>query len=281
MIFYDMPYSAYEEMDGMRPSMLKYGLRSRLHLKRGLNGELKPDPATVGVGNAVHSILARELEDRYRTMPAFEKWEENCTTLGRKSTAKGTIWYDEKVEEWLAENPDVEVLNEIQVATGAKVANKITQHCGDLIKKSQQEVVCTGTIAGLPMKTRLDGLYGRLVWDVKTTTDIADGPFFRQFDKLGYGFSACVHVELLKQNEIYVNEYQIIAAEHGGKSSDYDVRLIEVPFQVWENGLRQVEKVAAQYLESVKTNQWPGLGDGTLKISNWAMTHHDDEEETQ
>lgn len=285
-IIYDMTYAEYEALPQMRPSTLKHGRRSMKRLKRALDGECQPNKDTVAVGNATHCLLAGELEDRYAVMPAFEKDEGNVTKTGkpgplgkpgrpgRPSTSKGTNYYKSCVEEWEIGNTK-EVLNEAQVATASKIANLVRKKFGSLIDSSRQEVVLTGVIQGVPVKTRLDGLVieDGLIWDLKTTGDIADAPFYRTVKKLDYLFSACIHWMLLLQNGIVLKRYSYLAAEVGG---DYDVREIDVPLLAIECKDQSVLRVISDYKHAMKTNVWPGIPDGPLMIPNWDMEEEEE-----
>lgn len=282
-IFYDVSWADYLSMPEMNPSTLKHGMKSMLRLKRAIDGEVNPDPKTVAVGNAVHCLLSGEFEERYAVMPAFENHTANCTATGKPSNSKATSYYKEQAEVWRLENRGKEELTEVQVHTAAKIANIVRRRAGSLIDKSRQEVVVTGEIMAVPMKTRLDGLAiiegvvpENIVWDLKTTTDISNAAFFRIFDRMAYGFSTAVHVELLRQNGIDVTDYIVIAAE---VQDDYDCRLITVPAQLWENALTKVEEVLKYYQYSLQHDSWPGLPDAPLDVSNWAMNQWQTEEE--
>ncbi len=278
-IIYDLPSGDYFGLDAMNPSTLKHGLRSRKRLKRAIDGECQPDPKTVIVGNAAHCILAGEFESRYAVMPAYEKDDKNCTTKGKPSGSKNTKYYREKSEAWQVENESKEEITEVQLATAAKVARNVQMHAGLLIRESKQEVAVLGEIAGVLMKTRLDGLRlvqtpqntfepSAIVWDLKTTSDVSDEAFYRVFKRLNYGFSAAVHCELLRQNGITVDSYLIIAAE---VQDDYDVRVLDVPLQMIDAKLPTVERVAAEYRQALEEDVWPGLGDDDLFVPNWDM----------
>lgn len=280
-ILYDVSWADYLAMPQMNPSTLKHGLKSMKRLQRAIDGECQPDRKTVAVGNATHAILAGELEDRFAVMPAYELHTDNCTAAGKPSTSKSTSYYKDMSALWREENAELEELTEVQLHTAAKVANLIRKRAGDIIDRSKQEVVITGQIGDLEMKTRLDGLMlldaqTAMVWDVKTTSDVSTDAFARIFLRLGYGFSASVHVELLRQNGFEVNDYRIIAAEVDG---DYDVRVLHVPYSVWENGLTRVEKVVDQYVTALVNDDWPGLPDGPLVLPNWSMEQDEEEED--
>ena len=281
-LLYDVSWADYLQMPEMNPSTLKHGAKSMLRLKRAIDGECKPDPRNVAVGNATHCILAGELEERYAVMPAFENHTDNCTATGKPSTSKATSYYKESAELWHLEHEGKEILTEVQLHTASKVANLIIQRAGELITPSKKEVVVTGSISGVEMKTRLDCLllFGNnaTVLDVKTTNDVSDALFFRTFDRLGYGFSAAVHVELLRQNDIEVTEYLIVAAE---AQDDYDVRIIDVPLQLMENVITKVKEIAAQYKVASESDFWPGLPDAPLSVSNWAMDQWESNDELQ
>jgi len=281
-LLYDVSWEDYLMMPEMNPSTLKHGAKSMLRLRRAIEGECRPAASAVAVGNATHCIIAGELDERYAVMPAFENHTANCTATGAPSTSKATKFYKEESALWRLENEGREELNEAQMMTAVKVANRIRKRAGDLIDQSHQEVVLTGEVCGVAMKTRLDGLCiddpNALIWDIKTTSDISDAAFFRIFDRLGYGFSAAVHVELLNQNGLATTEYKIIAAE---VQDDYDCRIIDVPLQLMDNVISKVKEIAKEYKIARESNRWPGLPDAPLSVSNWAMDQWETENELQ
>lgn len=268
-------WAEYCAIKRMNPSTLKHGRRSMLRLKRAIDGECQPKPENVIVGNAAHCMIAGEYEDRYQVMPPFEFDQENVTTTGKPSNAKTTNYYKEAAEQWRAEmlKAGREEITEVQAATAAKIANQVRRHCGSMIDSSEQEVTVFGEIECVPMKTRLDGLWNNLVWDLKTTNNADDYLFYRNFKAMGYGFSAAVHVELLRQNGINVEQYLIIAAE---SQDDYDVRVLTVPMELLDVELSRVRNVATQYRIALETDYWPGLGDGPLVVPNWDMASDDE-----
>jgi hypothetical protein len=268
-IYHGVSWADYQAIDAMNPSALKHGCRSMLRLWRALKGECEPESPNVAVGNAVHCLIAGELEDRYAVMPAFEKDEANVTANGKASTSKATTYFKESASAWRETN-DKEELNEVQVATASKIATRIRQRCGQVIDGSSQEVVVTGTIGGVAMKTRLDGLKESegLVWDIKTTPDISDTAFYRVYKKMNYAFAGAVHLELLRQNGILVREYLLLAAENTG---DYDCRIIHVQLMAMESKFDLVDRVIADYRKALDSGEWPGLPDAPLLIPAWDM----------
>ena len=276
-IIKDIPYEKYEAMPELRPSMLKHMLRSAKRMKRALNGECQPNPRTVAVGNATHCLLAGELENRFVIMPPFHEDADNLTANGKQSTSKATKYYKEKVEIWEAENAGKEHLLQVEVTIAAKVATLVRKHAGQIIDHSDQEVVVTGAIDGLPMKTRIDGLLddgeGISCWDLKITKDAADSAFYRICKNLNYLFSAAVHIELLRQNDIEVEEYRFLVAENEG---DFSVRWLRVPMIVFGDHLNRVKSAVKNYKEAVETDDWPGLSDSELYIPNWDLVSEDE-----
>lgn len=271
-IYYDMSWDEYRGRSEMNPSTLKHGTRSMKRLWRAISGECQPNPQTVAVGNAVHCMIAGELEERFAIMPAFEDDDGNRTAKGDlPKNPKATAYYKAKKAEWESGNTK-DTLTAVQVATAAKIANEIRNNneARKLLESSSHEVVVTGVIAGVPMKTRLDGLTrdNACVWDIKTTQDASDEAFYRVYKRLKYGFSAAVHLILLKQNGIELPDYKFVVAETG---DDYDVRVITVPLIAITNQTDAVEGAAKAYRQAAERGEWPGLGNGEMYIPNWDM----------
>ena len=282
-IYYGTSYEDYDAISHIRPSTMKHD-KSMKRMKRAIDGEITFASSAITIGLATHAIVegGDSFSSRFATMPAFEKSEGNVTVTDKPTTSKNTIFYKEAVEDWKLQNEGREELTEVQYNIANKVARNIRERSRELIDASDQEVVVIGEIAhGVTMKTRLDGLCRAnrtTVWDIKTTVDISDQTFFRQFDRLGYGFSAACHIHLLKQHNITVDRYLILAAETEG---DFDCREIEVPLQLMENAITKVQLVAERYRMAKVNNYWPGLDDAPLAVSDWALAQWDQQEELE
>jgi hypothetical protein len=282
-IYKEVSWEDYLEIPRMSPSTAKTGLKSMLHLKRTIDGKCQPESKAIDIGNACHALVSNEYTERFCTCPAFHLDEANVTSakIPKHTTSKNTNYVKERMSFWLLDNQDLEQIDEVEANIARKLYKQIRDRWGELIDKSDQEVVVLGDIGlnkTVPWKTRLDGLCIEelTVWDIKTTLDISDSAFYRVFERLGYGFSAAVHVHLLEKLHIPIEHYKILACE---SSNDYDVREITVPMQLIENYLPKVEEISEKYRIAVIDDHWPGLPDAPLFVPDWQMAQWDREEE--
>ncbi len=271
-IYKDVSWQDYIAIDAMNPSKLKHGRRSMRRLKRAIDGECEPKKETTAIGNAVHCMLAGEVDDRYAIVPDFENDAENILKNGdRPKSPKATKYYKDKLAAWESDNTK-EVLTEVQYATAKKVLRNVIDSFGRHLNETNHEVVVVGEINGVLCKTRLDGLHGNLVWDLKVARDASDHAFYRTYKQLGYGLAAAMHLELLRQNGVRVQEYRYLLAE---PCDDYDTRDIDVPIIAIENQLDQLHNLITDYDNSRKQGIWPGMGPGVLAIPDWDMAEPD------
>ena len=84
-VYEGISWSDYLRIPYMSPSTLKHGTRSMKRLKRAIDGEIKYGSKAIGIGNAVHTEIAGEFDERVAVLPQFELSPENLTA-GTKST---------------------------------------------------------------------------------------------------------------------------------------------------------------------------------------------------
>lgn len=326
-IYVGMPWEEYKAIDLPNQSMLKHGVRSMKHLKRYIDGEITFNPDVFRVGNAVHCMVAGELDDRYAVMPDFElmpgnmtngkpelkqrpkklkkvngelsklgkEWEELCEQNNiidfevwdgfletgrivgkRPSDSKRTNWYAEKVEQWKKENPGLEPISQDELEQARKCYRELwcNDDCRNEIDKADLEAVVIGDIEGVRCKARLDFLDRDLRrWgDLKTTRDIEEDAFYRQFKRLNYGFQLAFHDLLLASVNYQMQSCFMIAAEVSG---DFDTGLIEIPCAVYESKHELVRNTVSHYQQCKNDERWPGLypNGGFLKVPNWDMSN--------
>lgn len=280
-IYLDIDWETYKKVEGINPSTLKKSMRSMKHLKRAIDGEIPPPkPETVAVGQAVHCMIAGE-ENRLAVMPQFELDAENVTATGKPSKTKTTSYYKSKKEAWEAENADVQVLSDVQMNTARKIVREIENNVAarQLIGESKHEITAVAEIEGVLCKTRLDGAVAasKRVWDLKVTSDIEPRTLYHQSKRMGYYFQFAFHCLVCMnagKNRFAVDRYDMIAAENGG---DYDVAVVEVPFQLLDDWMVRVKSKIRQYRESKESNFWPGLyesGQGMLDVPDYDMAEN-------
>lgn len=281
-IYFDMPWDEYRAIDLPSPSMQKHGLRSMRHLKRGIDGELKPNEKTVAIGQCVHCMVANEM-DRIAVMPQFELDEANVTATGKRSKSKATSYYKDESEKWRSENQHKQVLTDKQFADAkhALAQLRANQHAARLLDRSALEVSVIGEIEGVLCKTRMDGLWlkERRGWDLKTCPDVSPVQLYRHAKKMGYFFQFEFQRLCLQSLGHELERYDILALEVAG---DFDCGVIEVPLALLDVWADKVRSVMIDYREAKRTNKWTGIyptGCGELQVPNWDMGDDDQVEE--
>jgi hypothetical protein len=223
---------------------------------------------------------------------AGKKWEELCVEHGVdpgkvdsifvdrvQTDSKATAYYKASVASFNALNEDKDVVTSFDYRKAQGIVERLQghRHCAELVDKSRQEMTIIGTIEGMKVKTRIDGLWNDGpewgAWDLKTTSDIAPDAFYRICRKFGYLFQFAFHVLALQSCGIQLQSYDIIAAEI---QDDFDVGVIGVPFNVLDDWGDIVCDVMKAFKLALASDRWPGLYDdtgaqGLLEIPNWDM----------
>lgn len=277
----------YNDINAMNSSTLKHALRSMLRIKRALDGDYKLESDAAKIGTAVHTLVLepQDFDQRYVSMPAFEKMPENVTAKGEPTQSKNSKFYRSKVAEWRDANADKIELNEGELGVVRKCAGRIKSHprISKLLANNdvQREVTLRGEIQGVPCKSRLDmvRVKGRpLVVDLKTCIDCAPHRFGSQFANLHYDFQLAFYAEMFKQNYSKQPDVAVLAAETSG---DYDRAYYRVPEPVLDMGMCKVQKAMSDYKQALQTGVWPGVDRGKdrceLVVPNWAMEDAGDE----
>ena len=276
-IYPNVTWEKYKSIPYPSQSMLKHGLRSMKRMKRAMNGELGLSRETVAIGQAVHCMVAGEV-DRLAVMPKFELMPENVTATGKPSKQKTTTFYKESKAVWEKENQDKDIIKDREMETARHVVHLLTKNRSavKLIDSSQLEVTVIGTIEGVLCKTRMDGLNieEKSGWDLKTTDNIEPQVFYRMAKRLGYFFQFGMQKLLLESVGMSLQKYEIIAAEVDG---DFDNGVLLVPFQLIDDWSEKVVSVVQQYRVAQADDQWPGLYPaeiGVVDVPEYDMTEN-------
>ncbi len=264
----------HQQYSGASSSGLKQLLRSPAHYQAYLKAPDKDSEAR-RFGRAVHALLleAQVFNDKF------------------------TVWTDgarrgKKYDEFAAQHAGKTILNESE-HTRALEAALALRNCpdmpilGDWLDEAAasasaptptvltefsifwDEAVGEGDNAGIVnCKARVD-LHGplpcHLALDVKTTDDVRDEPFMRQFMSNAYDLQAAHYCAGLKA--FYGEEYQFLfaAVEH---QEPFASRFFEIERDVFMSGVKKREKALGRLLECQRTNVWPSYSAGirTLRL---------------
>lgn len=254
--------------------------------------EFELDDANKTAGREIKRPAKMEKADGTPSAAAA-KWVAKCKevnanpssasiTVGQEKTnSKTTKFYQESVKRFAEQHPGKETITKAAYRVACKCHDSIrgNKKAKTLIDSSHHEVVAIGEIEGVMCKTRIDGVgidsnFG-ILWDLKTTGDIAPSAFWRVFNRLHYGFQFEFHRQLVRaagENGFEVQQYKTIAAE---TQDDYDVGVLDVPLANLEQWTSRVEKTCERYRLAKSYGDWPGLYpddvDHTLWMPNWAM----------
>lgn len=218
-------------------------------------------------GSAVHSMVlggpevVRVDADSWRTKAAQE--------AGKEARANGAIPL---------------LVEAYQRAEACRDAIANHSIAGKLLASADHlEVVVKWTDAatGVELKAKLDGISGRIVWDVKTTYNADAEAFGRSAAKYGYHSQAAHYEDAARAIGIADPKFLFVVVE---KEPPHLVSVIELdPYDV-ELGHKRNRRALDLYTECVKSGEWPGYGDEVVlcELPRWARISeeaNDNEEE--
>ena len=256
-----MPWPEYLDYPALNGSTLTAGRKSLLHLRDAWDHD-HPDTEAMQFGRLVHCLLfePREVGARYRT------WE------GRRAGN------DYQLFRALAEADGAEVVRadgqySLEAALEAAQGFLRSARVKELIAAGQAEQTVLAVECGLQCKGRLDWVSTaeHVLTDLKTTRDIEDEAFGRQFFRLGYDLKLGLYQRWL--NAVTGDQWpvEVIVLEN---QRPYDVAVIPVPQAVLDAGVDKAMKIIEQVQGAIVADQWPGVSDGglvPLAVPYWAM----------
>ena len=199
----------------------------------------------------------------------------------KKTTSKGTDYYQKKKEEFEKANADKEIATKDELSTAQKTVKAIRYNleATEFIKSAAREVSVIGEIEGVVCKTRIDLLDFRVgeglrAGDIKTTNDIEPDAFYRTCKRLKYFFQFAMHELLLAncgEDSVQIQDYDVIAAE---TQDDFDVGVINIlPLHILDSWEDKVRSVVESYRLANVSGNWPGLypTSSPIRVPNWDM----------
>lgn len=276
-----MTESEYRALPEMNASTLVCGLKSMLHLRRAIDGEIIYDSPDITLGIAAHVLLLEpeQFNDRYCTAPDFHLDDANCTDKGIQSESKATKYVKRKLTEFRHNNAEKTILTQDEMlrCQNCIAAIRNREKLCESLSECQKEVVLFGNIFGVECKGRVDAHNRDILYDLKTTRDASPVQFGRRFASLHYAFKLAFYRELLRQNGCDC-EVKVIAQETSG---DFDNVLYHVPNIVLENEMQRIERVMTSYRQCLATGEWHGVDGGAeqmdIYIPQWALEDAGDE----
>lgn len=280
-----MDFAEYKQIDRMNASTLVHGLHSMRRLKRYMDkGVEDEDTLCKALGVATHALLLEpeEFERLYVVMPDYHLMPENLrkakskkeTDEERRSTSKGTEFYEARVKEFMAENQGKRVIAREAYDKCLYAIEQIRSHheAPNLLEDARFEQTLFGEIAGIPFKCRVDILKRRLVADLKTTFNAEQRAFGRVAADKNYAFRLSIYRDIARQNFSGQHEVKILVQEIG---NDSDTCVVNVPEIVLDNAFDDVHRVIDGMKASARIGKWFGVDKGMkqveLYVPNWAM----------
>jgi exodeoxyribonuclease VIII len=256
MIRYNLPYSAYAALPGLRSSDLKLLLRSPAHFAApAVPRETTPAQA---LGIATHTAILEP-----------GKWEHEVAvspSLDRRTKAGKEAWaaFNEV-------NGDRLLISKEQQETvnGLAASVHFCEWAQALLEGTHREASITETLDGLDVKVRPDAYAATHIIDLKTTSDASPAGFARQAAQLGYHVQAAFYLDVLDCAAPSARDWYWIAVE---SSPPYVVQVYAADCAMIERGRELDRRALDRYREATASGIWGGYARGieTLRLPAWA-----------
>jgi len=254
-----MSWEDYKRAPGINPSRIVKGIKSMKSFKN-YGGDDKPDRGLL-VGSITH-LLIFEPDTFYGRYAIFNGQR-------REDSKKYQLW------KWKNEGKEAVSPDAYDQARRTADAVRNSPEAMELIEATQHEVSLFLEDFGMQCRGRVDGLQvGKLLLDLKTTTNVEPHAFGRIFARLHYAEKmSCYKRWVEKLTGADIPEVKVIAVE---TKDDYDVTVFPIREPVLENAWPRAEKILQCVRECIEEDSWPGVGaECELVIPNYAMDDED------
>lgn len=255
-IHYGVPMSEYLGWDAVNQSSLKTILDSPAHCYHAMTEDKEPTEALLS-GSALH-VAALE-PDRFAS--DYIEWKKE-KGKGEAAFAKAqreaflslysSEWCIPQMVKALRDDPHASAL----------LAN--------LHGRAEVSIIWTDE-TGVRCKARLDGLFPRLTWDLKS---IAGAPTARNCQRAAMNYRYPFQFAFQRRGLLALGEPERDAAiAFIEKSAPHTVNTFWMTGDILKYGEAQVNKALARYRHCTATGVWPGPGvDGTkeMELPTWA-----------
>jgi len=242
-LHFDISFEDYVEIPAINNSTLKILTdQSPAHALHYINHG-RPETKALAFGS---------LADMYILEPLlfFKNY-----VVGPDARRNSNIW-----KQFVAENPDKEVIKPDDMAAAIAIYNKISQsHAMRLLSGGVSQVVAIweDEETGLLCKSRMDYLNTdiNLITDLKTTQSSKPESFSRDIDKYKYHMQSAFYTDgMIKATGETDWAFAFFAVE---KVEPYVASAFQLGDLSIEIGREMYRKAITKYAECLKTNEWP------------------------
>lgn len=262
MIHTDMTDRQYAELDGLRASWLKtlHGATPAHLLHKMHHGD--EDSDALRLGRALHTRVLQP--NRYDTDWAVAPECDRRTTAGKQTWA--TFESDCRAQgKGVLSAGEAAAIDGIVNGIATTTASTVLEMC------EHREIVCTGSICGVPCKARIDACStsGMLV-DVKTCQSASERAFTRSIVDYGYLLQLAFYRRLMEQNGMLRGPTVLIACE---KARPHAVALYALRDEDIERMDGLIDALVQLYAECTESNRWPSYPRTVreLAMPEWAF----------
>jgi hypothetical protein len=128
-----------------------------------------------------------------------------------------------------------------------------------LATTQHREVVIKWDDDGITLKAKVDGISGRVVWDLKTTYNADTGSFGRSAAKFGYATQQAWYEDAARSIGITEPKFLFVVVE---KEPPHLVNVIALDQYDVELGRQMNRRALDTYRRCVEADDWPGYPDG-------------------
>ena len=265
----NMTEEQYRQYPAVNKSTLWEMRRSPAHYKWALEHPTEDTPA-LAFGRACHMALLQPtlFLDHYRLAP-------NCDrrTKAGKDEYNGFIQGLRADQEPISAEDYATVMGMMESISKSRRANELLRNA-----TTELPVFWTDDATGIECKCRLDAIIyetnrdgtpaGIVVMDLKTCADASTNAFMREALKYGYDVQAAHYIRGVKHLEPGVPvRWCFLAVE---KKEPYCTNLIWVGDDFIDRGTWQLIDFMGRLKECRETDTWPGYGENTLVLPEWA-----------
>jgi hypothetical protein len=254
-------YAAYEAIDAVRWSNLKFMRRSPKHYRYAADHP-REDTPFFRLGRAVHVGVLEP--DRLPLVVAVYKGK----------IRRGKEW-----DEFEAANADRTILKVDEYEMCCRIRDAVRAHpvARHLLEVGEAEkpLVWTDALTGLRCKGRIDWLNGIGLCDLKTSAQLSPRTFPAVAARYGYHCQLAFYQQGLRANGIEAPAKVLVVESE----PPYDVGVFGVGEDALYAGEAEVRELLNRVAECTAKGEWPGqFGDGEvpLDLPPWAFPPEDD-----
>ncbi len=261
-LHFNVPANDYHRLDLPSNSGLSHFLKSPAHYLAA-KGQ-KPTPEMI-FGTAYHSYVLTPY------------WFSQEIAIWKGKTRKGKEW-DEFEAEQSVLGRDIITAADLHKMMEMKDVLLHHKFAMELLEGSEREVTL---IVSLKLdtrdilttfKARIDIWRGRMIADLKTTTDASPEGFARTIFNRGYHRQLGLYRRLFEELGYPIHEAFLIAQE---KTGCYGVCVHELPIPLLDIGWRTNRELALRYVHASRTNSWDAYPEHPVVVNTpvWALNN--------